>query len=280
MVSFCFWVGFVGLLFQETGAFVQTSVVRPQKVFVVLAQKEDKKDPIDNKDPIEKLFSFFFGAVEESPMGLKRMSVETMPDQYPAEKRRRALAVAGDDDLCAKWVRPTLAQTSLESRGLRLAYRATEDGWRPEAFHEKVDRQGPCAILCLAGDETFGGYAPKGFVGLGEYRPGLSAFLFCWNNDDLLKLQKVGGAGLANVDNPEQGPFFGSEGLVVPMLPASPRRCRVKLGPFYERMPDGAKSFLKNQKPDVLLDDLLVYVGQYKPDENVPFDDAIPFSLT
>ena len=39
----------------------------------------------DDRDVAEKLFGFFFGEVEDAPMGLTRMNVDTQPDQYTAE---------------------------------------------------------------------------------------------------------------------------------------------------------------------------------------------------
>mmetsp|Transcript_27733 Transcript_27733/g.111063 ORF Transcript_27733/g.111063 Transcript_27733/m.111063 type:complete len:172 (-) Transcript_27733:502-1017(-) len=170
----------------------------------------------------------------------------------------------------------------LEARPLRCAYDAARDGWTAEAFHAAVDRQGPGILLATSTEgQRFGGYNPKGWVGYGEYRPGLSAFLYVWRGQDtLLKLRKVGGAGMCVIDNPEQGPWFGAEGLVVPMYAGSERRARCKLGPYYERLPNGGKSFFPDQAGDAQLDDLRVYVGVYEDGEDVPFDDAMPFSLT
>mmetsp|Transcript_4362 Transcript_4362/g.6178 ORF Transcript_4362/g.6178 Transcript_4362/m.6178 type:complete len:178 (-) Transcript_4362:2219-2752(-) len=141
-----------------------TAQIKLHKKCVLQKSKRSGEDE-EMKDPIEKLFSFFFGQVEEKPMGLTRMSIETAPDQYPAELSRRAEPVASDDDVCRQFVRPTLAQTFLEKRQLRLAYDANIDGWSPEAFHQAVDRQGPGIILCTSVDgERFGGYNPKGYV--------------------------------------------------------------------------------------------------------------------
>ena len=72
--------------------------------FVVSENDESKQSPPpepekkDDRDVAEKLFGFFFGEVEDAPMGLTRMSVDTQPDQYTAETSgNRNPAVAGDD---------------------------------------------------------------------------------------------------------------------------------------------------------------------------------------
>jgi len=260
------------------GGFVMGGVSRRGPA-VVHSGGDGAKEP--KKDPIEKMFNFFFGEIEAEPLGLTRMSVETAPDQYPADVTGRAEAVAGDDEECARFVRPTLKQTGLERRELQLVYEAKRDGFTPEAFHRAVDRRGPGIVLAVSTSGLrFGGYNPKGWVGYGEYRPGLSAFLYVWKGDRLVKLRKVGGAGMCVVDKPEEGPMFGAEGLCVPMRASSPRRARVKLGPYYERMPGGGTTLFDDGEMAVDLANLLVYTGVYAEDEPIPFDDAIPFSLT
>lgn len=234
-------------------------------------------------DPIEKMFKFFFGEIEAQPMGLTRMSVETAPDQYPAELNELAEPVEDDDDECAQFVRPSLKQTGLERRRLQCVFDGNRDGFTPDAFHRGVDRRGPGIILGTSTNGfKFGGYNPKGWVGYGEYRPGLSAFLFAWKDggDRLVKLRKTGGAGMCVVDKPEEGPMFGAEGLCIPMRAGYERKARCKLGPYYERMPDGTKTIFDNGDMEVVLENLRVYVGVYDDDEDIPFDDAIPFSLT
>ena len=66
-----------------------------------------------------------------------------------------------------------------------------------------------------------GGYNPKGWVGYGEARGSLAAFLFRIGGPYLVspeapgtKLKKVGGASFAQVDEPEKGPSFGADSLV------------------------------------------------------------------
>mmetsp|Transcript_18872 Transcript_18872/g.38391 ORF Transcript_18872/g.38391 Transcript_18872/m.38391 type:complete len:153 (+) Transcript_18872:1020-1478(+) len=95
--------------------------------------------------------------------------------------------------------------------------------------------KGPCIIICkTASGAVCGGYAPKGYAGYGEYRGSIAAFLFTWPDGDTskpaIKLQKVGGAGLATIDEPETGPRFGADGLVIMMNPGTERMVTSKLG--------------------------------------------------
>ena len=90
-----------------------------QPRLVLRAKSEDKQD----LDLIERLFGRLFGkrALEaESPLGMKRMTPETFPEQYPATTTEFAAPVAGDSDRVA-WFRPLLAQTRLEGVPLRQA---------------------------------------------------------------------------------------------------------------------------------------------------------------
>ncbi len=175
--------------------------------FVVSENDESKKqvpppEEKDDRDVAEKLFGFFFGEVEDTPMGLTRMSVDTQPDQYTAETSGNSNpAVAGDGNDVKAWVRPVLLQTMLASLPMYEVYDSKQDGWTPQAFHDAVDRRGPGVVLCTSTDgQRFGGYNSKGWVGLGENRAGLSNFLFAWRRDGGFdKLPKVGGAGMGVV---------------------------------------------------------------------------------
>ena len=120
-----------------------------------------------------------------------------------------------------------------------------------------------------------------GWVGYGEARGSIAAFLFKQNLDgSFTKLRKVGGAGLAQMDDPETGPRFGADSLVIPLQTAgdNPRLARSKLGSYYERFPDGTNSVF-GKDPAVQLRDLKVYHGVYEEGEYVPFTDAEPFAL-
>eukprot|EP00965_Chrysotila_dentata_P228133 6196424-Pleurochrysis_carterae.AAC.1 len=54
----------------------------------------------------------------------------------------------------------------------------------------------------------------QGFAGYGEYRGSIAAFLYTWPDGDTdrapIKLQKMGGAGLATIDEPETGAEYPS----------------------------------------------------------------------
>ncbi|CAM9233130.1 unnamed protein product [Chrysoparadoxa australica] len=242
-------------------------------------------DPNANEDIIERLWRKVFGAPEANPFGLERMTPNKFPDQYPAVKDRLAEPVKGDSRDIAT-IRPLLAQTDLETRPLKQVYDASRQGWKAAAFHKAVDKKGPGVIVAKTKSGALvGGYNPKGWVGYGEYRPGISAFLFTWRDGDTskpaIKLRKIGGAGLAQWDRPETGPFFGSDGLTIPLQAGSERRGTSKLGSYYERLPNGDNTlFSKADGGAAELTSFKAYVGVYQRGEEIPFDDAIPFSIS
>ena len=127
----------------------------------------------------------------------------------------------------------------------------------------------------------------KGWVGYGEARGSIAAFLFVLgdkpyaNKDQTApgyKLRKVGGAGLAQMDMPEAGPSFGADSLVISLSPENPKGARSKLGSYYERFPDETNS-LFGSKGSVQLKSMKVYHGVYEEGEYIPFTDAEPFAL-
>lgn len=267
--------------------------------FFNFGKKEEDKSPLpvepppvvtttaveDEPDLVEKLFAVFFGKPEESPLGLKRFGKERFPEQYPATTDEWADPVATDTVAVAR-LRPLLKNTNLEVRALRLTYDANRDGWTAENFHSAVDRQGSALVVVTTRTGIVaGGYNPKGWVGYGENRGSIAAFLFRQNNKDgtgtpsYTKLRKVGGAGMAQMDNPESGPCFGADSLVIPLNRRDdPKLARSKLGSYYERFPDGTNT-LFGKDASVQLTDLKVYHGVYAEGEYVPFTDAEPFAL-
>ena len=243
----------------------------------------------EQKDLGESLFGFFFGAPEEGEIaGIARTG--GAPDTYPATKTEFAAPVQGDSAEVAV-LRPMLKNTNLEFLPLRLAYDASTHGWSARSWHSKVDKTGPCVVVAQTkGGAYCGGYAPKGFVGVGENRGSIAAFLFTWPDGDtskaVVKLQKIGGAGLATIDEPETGPRFGSDGFVVRLESGAERMANSKLGPYYEALPGGGRSIFapgegtKSQGAIVTeLVQLRTYVGVWPEGERIPFDGVIPFAI-
>lgn len=239
--------------------------------------------PPDDRDVGEKLFGLFFGEQERGVVaGIARTS--SAPDTYPATKTEFANPVAGDDTEMAL-IRPLMKNTNLEYLDFKLVYDAQRDGWTADAFHNGVNFMGPCVVICkTVSGAVSGGYAPKGYAGYGEYRGSIAAFLFTWPDGDTskpaVKLQKIGGAGLATIDEPETGPRFGADGLVMMMNPGAERIVTSKLGPYYETMPDGSRSVLGSRKPSFdEMRELRVYAGCWPEGERIPFNGAIPFAI-
>ena len=163
--------------------------------------EQKRVEPEEEPDLVEKMFNFFFGKPEESPLGLKRFGKERFPEQYPATVDDFDVEpVASDDKEMAK-LRPLLKNTNLEERGLKLTYSANKNGWSAEKFHQAVDKKGGALVVCTTTSGLVcGGYNPKGWVGYGEARGSIAAFLFKQNPDgSFTKLRKVGGAGLAQM---------------------------------------------------------------------------------
>jgi len=243
------------------------------------------EQPYSEDDPVEKLFSFFFGKKEEAPMGMARFGMERFPEQYPATKDEWADPLSTDDEEM-KILRPFLKNTNLETRSLQLTYDANRDGWDAISFHNAVDKKGGAIVLCKTRKGLIaGGYNPKGWVGYGEARGSIAAFLYvvggpyAKNGAPGYKLQKVGGPGLAQMDMPETGPSFGADSLMIPLSEGNPKGARSKLGSYYERFPDEVNS-LFGKDASVQLKDLRVYHGVYEEGEYIPFTDAEPFALS
>lgn len=184
------WYGLLALLFPLTNAFttspsnlrLQSAVTtkssssssssttqlhffnfgKPEKKKEVPEPVEEKKpEPEEDLDPVEKLFSFFFGKPEEEPLGLKRFGRERFPEQYPATVDEWAEPLEGDNAEVAK-LRPLLKNTNMEFRGLKLSYDANKNGWNAEKFHKAVDRKGGALVVCTTqSGQVCGGYNPK-----------------------------------------------------------------------------------------------------------------------
>ena len=143
------------------------------------------------------------------------------------------------------YLRQLLKNTQLEAAPLREAYNADRDGWTIGAFNECVNTYGAgLVVLETAGGAVCGGYNPRGWIGLGEDRDSIAAFLFTWpqghtNGLDIqrqrpVKLPKVGGPSLAVVDKPESGLIqFGAEELKIDV---GRRVAKTRLGSYYARI--------------------------------------------
>lgn len=249
------------------------------------SEDEKSENLTEERDPVEKLFSFFFGEKEEAPMGMARFGPTRFPEQYPAVKDEWAMPLDSDDPEM-KELRPFLKNTNLESRALVCTYDANRDGWDAESFHNAVDKKGGAIVMCTTRmGIVCGGYNPKGWVGYGEARGSIAAFLYVIGGPFAeagapgYKLQKVGGPGLAQMDMPETGPSFGADSLVIPLSENNPKLARSKLGSYYERFPDGTNS-LFGKDASVQLRNLKVFHGVYEEGEYIPFTDAEPFALS
>ncbi|WIA43695.1 hypothetical protein OEZ86_010127 [Tetradesmus obliquus] len=191
---------------------------------------------------VEKLFGK--AVVEDAnPFGLKRMDWSSVQD-LEVTTDRWAGPVATDDPFMAK-LRPLLAGTQLETEALRCTYSATEDGWNPDTFHDRVDGYG--AALCVArtqGGAVLGGYNPLGFDGYGP-KATLGSFLFSWPDGDMSqlphKLPKIATDQMAVVDGLGNGIQFGPGDLKMQLQRGSPTRATCKLID-YQRLPGGGKS--------------------------------------
>lgn len=236
--------------------------------------------PSDGNDIVTRLFGWLLPTPET--VGLKRYDQESRPENFPCVKNIWAEPVGGDSE-DMKVIRQTLAKTNLEARPLKLTYSANRDGWNKEIFHSKVDKLGPAVVFAKSvNGGVFGGYNPTGWVNYGEYRGSIAAFLFTFPGGDVtkrpIKLAKIGGAGLAQMDD-GSGPKFGSEGLTIALESRAPKQVRSKLGLYYENLPDGGRTLLPKGLFTDELTDLLVFTGVYKSGERIPYNDALPFQL-
>ena len=179
---------------------------------------------------------------DPEPMGLKRMTKEEWPDQWPALVDGTVAELLPTDDTPElKMARAVCKQTQLEFQPLGLAYDANVHGWRASSFHTQLDGQGAAILVATAADGTvFGGYNPKGWLGYGEWLDAISAFLFVYPRGPLgvggggkaVKLAKCGGSGMAIIDEDNKGPKWGPDGLQIDL---ENRTARSRLAPITTR---------------------------------------------
>lgn len=227
-------------------------------------REDDGTDGASSGDFITDVVGAIFGRDalrDPEPMGLKRMTREAWPDQWPATTAATAATVDGDDAILVN-ARRVLTQTQLEKLSLGVAYDANVHGWSAKAFHTQLDGQGAGLLVGETADgEVFGGYNPIGWLGYGEARDAVSAFLYVIEEDgNAVKLPKIGGSGMAIIDESGQGPQWGPDGLKVSL---EGRWAKSRLGTYYENMPSGDACLFKNTKrgTPVELKSLRVYVA-------------------
>jgi hypothetical protein len=168
-----------GIASQQESPFLAFPYARGRLNFFNFGKKDNiEKQEVNNadeKDPVEKVFSFFFGEPEAEPLGLKRFGRERFPEQYPATIDEWAEPVDGDTPDVAI-LRSLLKNTNFEFRQLRLAYDANKDGWDAISFRKKVEKQGAGLLVAKTTEGLLcGGYNPKGWVGYGEGRGSIAA---------------------------------------------------------------------------------------------------------
>ncbi|CAN8066689.1 unnamed protein product [Agarophyton chilense] len=265
---------------------------RTTPLTIAAEQKSTNESDKNDMDIVERVYTFVFGPKQEEPFGLKRFDRDRFPELYPATLDEFADLLPEDVDEM-RLFRPLLARTQLQKRPLQLLYDANRDGWSSQTFHQLVNRKGASVVFATSPKAAFGGYNPKGFVGYGESRGSKAAFLFSWPDGDTskpaMKMRKVGGAALAVVDDPDTGPKFGADGLVILLRPprtesVDDQRDRIalsKLGSYYERRPDGHNCLFGEGESGkgTVLTQLKVFTGVYEEGEEIPFSDALPFSL-
>ena len=242
---------------------------------IASARADDKSETDGDEDMVTRIFERIFGKREESVLtfGLGRVNAEQNPELWPADvdnfltptegiddkvyTRRTILDSRLQDDYDVEYdsdawhLRQMLKGTSLEERELITLFDTNEpeDGFNALRFHEAVDGFGPALVLCTTPEGSiFGGYNPCGWVGYGDQRDAISAFLFTFPEGALsnrpIKLQKVGGPSLAIEDDPNAGPKFGVGSLECAFSIDEPQRVKSRLGSYYARLPGTRKNSL------------------------------------
>jgi|TARA_B110000977_G_scaffold172918_2_gene225674 hypothetical protein len=247
----------------------------PQRRVSVRAQDSDNQEPKEELDFITRMVVKVFGddvMSDPEPMGLKRMSKEEWPDQWPALcDGTLGNALPEDDTQELLKVRKVLAQTQLENMPLGIAYDANVHGWKASSFHTQCDGQGAAVLIAESTSGlVFGGYNPKGWLGYGEWLDAISAFLWVYPleggvlgiggnaSSSPVKLGKTGGSGMAIIDDDGKGPKWGPDGLAIDL---ENQVARSRLGSYYVQMPSGNPKSLFGKGGAVELKSLRIYVA-------------------
>jgi len=119
-----------------------------------------------------------------------------------------------------------------------------------------------CPLSTLFAGSFVGGYNPKGWLGYGDWRDAISAFLFARNQvggAKFVKVPKVGGSGMAIIDEQGGGPCWGPDGLKIDL---EKRVARSRLGSYYAKLPNGDRTLFSDKEGQTArLTAVRVYVG-------------------
>ena len=221
-------------------------------------------------DIIERWVGKIFGkkALEDpNPAGLKRLDC---PELYLATTDEFAEPIPEDSGNLI-YYRQLLAKTQLENTPLVAVFDTDKDGWTMERFGQKLYTMGPTLLVLNLKNSpcVVGGYNPRGWIGLNEDRDSMAAFLFVWPDGDLekrpVKLKKCGGPALSVMDYPGEGIRFAPDGLKF-MVPGKERIATCRLGPYYEKMPDGSKSMFPGGEKSMEISRVLAFVSKQGPE--------------
>ena len=221
-------------------------------------------------DIIERWVGKIFGAKvlsEKQPGGLKRLE---NPEMYTAVTDEFAEPIPEDSGDLA-YYRQLLAKTQLEKTPLVAVFDTDVDGWAMESFGSKVYTLGATLLVLKLKNSpcVVGGYNPRGWIGLNEDRDSMAAFLFVWPDGNLkdrpIKLAKRGGPALSVMDYPREGIRFAPDGLKC-MVPGKEKIATSRLGPYYEKMPDGSRSMFPEGEKTAEISRVIAYVSAEGPE--------------
>lgn len=103
-----------------------------------------------------------------------------------------------------------------QQQTLQCIYKASRDGWKANAFHDKVDFRGSgVVVLRTQGGKIVGGYNPNGWRSTDDYTTSTTAFLFCVTAPGRVQKYKVQAGGPALFDYASAGPCFGTTDLLI-----------------------------------------------------------------
>ena len=117
-------------------------------------------------------------------------------------------------------------------------YDSNQDGWTPQAFHDVSTGE----VLAWSSPHrrtarNLVDIIPKAGSAWARIEPAVELPVRVAEGRRLRQAAQGARARMGVVDKPETGPYFGPEGLTIPLFSKSPRRARCKLGPYYQRMP-------------------------------------------